>query len=472
MRIRLGIGVIFSLASLASGQAQPGNKTTRLQSGEQPSGTLQAAINAAGAEATIVLPQGYKETATSSIAISKANVTLSCEQGATLIKGGNVTLLALRGSEETIDGCTLDGNNGAGFTGSTLSLSGSTNALVQNSTIRNAEGQNIAGSDFSGARLLNNHVYGGWNSAISFGGNASNVTIKGGLLDSTAGRSRFSSKCVELHSRGSGKAISNILMTDFTCHNGIQWAIEWGQFGKDALPTQQIHIANVHAIAERDTNGCYSAGSPSINDLIENNTCDANGFTFGIAAYEIVEQQHSVYRNNSWVENGGKIQVGISLNSSSNNILTGFNGRGWTNWNPKASSGAMYINDQYETTGSRTTNNEISSNVFTQVQGDCVIRGCNGILLKTYRDGQEISHNRIHDNVIHMLGSSSSGPYGINQGLTAGVMDTNEFSNNLIEGAYVGVQHNGETNSHFAGTQCKHCGKAKDGAPGLGTAEK
>lgn len=462
----------IATASAPNGEGQSGGKTVRLPSGPQPAGTLQAAIDRAGANSTIILSNGYTETATREIAISQPNVTLLCEGGATIIKGGNFTLFALRGSGETIDGCTLDGNNLAGYTGSTLALSGSTNAVVQNSTIRNAEGQNIGGANLTGAHLLNNHIYGGWHSAISFMGNASNIEIRGGLLDSTTGRDRLSSKCVELHSGGaggSGKAVTNVLMADFTCHNGIQWAVEWGQFGVNALPTQHIHIENVHAIAQRDTTGCYSAGAPSLDDIVENNTCNANGHTFSIAAYELVEEQQSVYRNNSWIENGGKIEIGISLNSSSNNILTGFNGSGWTNWLPHGTSGAIYINDQREDTGARTTNNEISSNVFSQQPGDCVVQGCNGILLKTYRNGQVVSHNRIHDNVIHLLGSSGSGPYGIIQGVTAGRMDSNEFANNSIDGAYIGIKHDGETNSQFTNVHCTHCAKARDGVMGSGT---
>lgn len=480
MKVRNGICVTYLLAfttlvaagprnSWAKGEGQARIRTIRLQSGEQPAGTLQAAIDGAGADVTIVLPGGYKETPTSPIAIKAANLTLACEPEVTIIKGGNFPLLSIGGSGDTIDGCTLDGNNAAGFTGSTLNLTGSKDAIVQNSTICNAEGQNISGYNFSGAHLLNNHVYGGWNSAISFNGDASNIEIRGGLLDSTTGRNRSSSKCVELHSQHSGTSVTDVLMTDFTCHNGLQWAIEWGKFGKDALPTQHIQIENVRAIAQTDTDGCFSAGSPSFNDLVENNTCDANGFGFTVAAYEIVEEQHSVYKNNSWVENGGRIQVGISLNSGSYNTLAGFNGRGWTNWREHASSGAMYINDQWETAGARTTGNEIGSNIFIQDPGDCVSQGCNGILLKSYRDGQEISHNRIHDNVIHLLGSSGSGPYGIFEGITTGIVDSNEFSNNQIEGAYIGVRHDRETNSRFAGIQCKHCAKAADGVAGSGT---
>lgn len=328
--------------------------TTRtLPGGTQPAGTLQAAINAAGANSTLVIPAGYSETPTSVggtpiITLTAANVTIEASPGATITKGSNGTLLAITGSGDVVRGGVWDGNRAGGFTGDNIDLTGSTNAILDNVLVRNATGENVTGGNFSGALLTGLNVYGGLESAVSFNasaGNITSVTVTDSILDSTTATSSSSGKAVELHSGSGINSISHVFISKNHLRNGLQWGVEWGAFS--GAPTHDIHVTDNDDSVQANTTGCYSSGALSYGDVVENNTCSLNSYTATVAAYEIVQSLHSVWKGNSWHEDTGQLQIGISLNSSSYDTIEGFNGYGWQKFQSGTPIGAIAAADPW-----------------------------------------------------------------------------------------------------------------------------
>ena len=112
MKRQRALSALFLLASLAaSGQTQVGhNGIVELKAGENPPGTLVAAINTAGRNATIVLPATYSEMVNAQIAINNPNVHLRCERGAVLTQKFNGDLIRVTADNFEISSCRLDTN--------------------------------------------------------------------------------------------------------------------------------------------------------------------------------------------------------------------------------------------------------------------------------------------------------------------------------------------------------------------------
>ncbi|MGH9344355.1 MAG: right-handed parallel beta-helix repeat-containing protein [Terriglobia bacterium] len=450
--------------------------TLQSPSGAQPSGTLQREIDSVGANGTIVLPAGYRETATTAIRIKANNVTLRCEPGATLIKGGNETLLAITGTGDVINGCTLDGNKSAGFTGDTLVITGSHGALIENSTIRDAAGINLTGSNFSGSKIINNHIYGALGSAVEFTGTAgpvSDLLIQGNTVDDSAGTNRMQSKVIGLYAELHGSSLYDIQIHDNLLLDGPQFCVEWGRYGGAVL--HGIQITDNRCVAETNAEGCYSGGDGSWNDTIKGNTCDANKFSLSIAAYEVALDSDSTWSSNTWTEDGGRIAYGISLNSSSNDTISGNVGHGWQTVSD--GSAALIVDDPRSTTrtcgvsGSDacyTNNNTISSNTFSQEAGDSATR-TTALFVQSTRSNQEINNNKFTGNTFTLIGASGSAPYGIYAERDAGSFDSNKFTGNTISGAYSCVNHDKETNALYSNNQCLNSKLKVTGAAGPGT---
>ncbi len=183
--------------------------------------TLQQCIDAAtgtGAHAgTAVMTPGLERDLTSTV-ILYSNTTLRCEQGSlikrasgALIGSGNLSPAMLQNqhagggptdSNIVIDGCTIDGNRGAGDNAKTAGIelyaqlgSKITNVVIKNSTIQNTPSQGIYGFNWQNVEIASNtfvndagvtNVNDGAINLVSTNGASTNVSVHHNRCDSTA----------------------------------------------------------------------------------------------------------------------------------------------------------------------------------------------------------------------------------------------------------------------------------------------
>lgn len=170
-----------AVASPSTESADTSASTGTLEASHYSS--LSEAVGALSPGATLHLASNYSATLASGVTIATAGVTIKCDPGAAIIKGGNLDVLTVTSANVTIDGCGIKGNGASTDAVLSLAISGGTATVAFK------------------ASLPSNYVIG---SVISFS-NTGIAGIDGGsfaLLSASGSTVTFSTKATGSSSAG------------------------------------------------------------------------------------------------------------------------------------------------------------------------------------------------------------------------------------------------------------------------------
>jgi parallel beta-helix repeat protein len=278
-------------------------------------GAPQTAIDAIGANGTVVFPAGYAVTLTSGLTISNSGVTLWLEQGATITKGFNGILLQATGTDVTINGGVWDGNKAGGFTGHVFQLYGN-NPTVKNAVITNGGDSGIvfwggAGGGPNECRAEGNRLSGHTNWSIWLDG-TTNCTVAGNIIDAGGFSAIGIYGVVAPH---------NITVVRNVITNGTNGANAFCVEVTAAGVATDISITGNSCRSTGNNLGGYSVG-PCTRCSITGNSYDMVTFAGSIAGIELVDTINVTVTGNT-LNGGTGLAVGVWLNKGNNGTVVG-----------------------------------------------------------------------------------------------------------------------------------------------------
>lgn len=270
--------------------------------------TLSTTLSTNGANSVTCLGTTISNSLTAAVAVTNNNVTVRClNPQAVIQRTASQTFNAFDVSASvlnfTMENCNIDMSNGTSGTAIVLqgngTLNTSTGHRLLNITIK-ASAATILGSSAItlqngvGSTLIDNYRGTGNAGTIYISGAANDIQINHAIIriddPSAAGYD-----AIGIHTTTAGKTQDNIIVDDLQAtFNGGCYAVEVGAFTTTAptLPAlseypTRVKVNNAHTKLLANTNcGGYSFAFANGAQL-SNSSCDANGFTPGIACLEM-----------------------------------------------------------------------------------------------------------------------------------------------------------------------------------------
>jgi len=378
--------------------------------------SLQAAINAAGSGGVVVLPSGYTATVTTPVVVSLANQTIRCDPGAKIVKGASGASINITGAGDSLIGCSIDGAQASGYTGNNVVLNGASNATISGDIITNAQGYGVYLTGVTGANITGNTIKGNLADPIFGENNTTNVVVENNpMIDASAGTASYT-HAIAFHSTTAGQIVSGLTISGNRIVAGNTYCVEVGSFG-GLSPTAVTVNGNTCTQGVVNGYGGYSLAYVVGGSLSNNTWYSALSNTGGIGLELVGTSAISVAGN---VISGGQVNIGISVDRSSNNAIVGNIVNGWV---PSGQGIHVIVAATDVLTAN---NNSISSNVLIFPSSAATT----GIWLQASIANSDISGNTVSGNVL--FGASQAGSTAVQMENDAGTMVGNLVEGNVI----------------------------------------
>jgi hypothetical protein len=391
--------------------------------------SLQAAIDAAGSEAEVLLPDGYTAPLRSELNLSGHDVTLHCAPGATIAKAFAGDAIHITGSNIAIDGCRIEG---PGLPGGLVRLNDAHGVLIRKSTLTGSGGIAVAIYTSADVTVSQSTFTQNGGSPIFAQDRIEHLEIANNTIDSSNLVSPHSIDTIGVHTWMPGGTVSDISIHDNTIvHGGDNFAVEVGAFSEHAIAPVRVSVDRNNIRMTRDSNGGVSYSTVN-HGSVSGNHFDAGGHAMYIDAIELAAANHITVDSNTLIHTRPNTTYTVALNGSSNDLVRN-----------NVFEGGIYIGTS-RTNFPAVDGNLISGNSLT-ASGAPLPRGI--VWFQCNTRNCSVSRNQVTGNVLHGNNSGSAINFE-NDYPGSGVMDANQASTNQVAGASQGVSvGNGATNT-------------------------
>jgi hypothetical protein len=268
---------------------------------------FSAALAAAGANGTVVLPQDALVTLTTDHMITDDDLTIRCEPGGAFVSGVDQTnLITITGTDDELLGCEFAG--GAYSHSNPIFLWNSKGARVEGDIASDFVGVSTAFVYLVGA---SSSIVQGNQCTVAAGGascifgekDSVGTLVKDNELDESRGGT--DAHAITFHSTNPGMSVSSTQILDNSMVGGLGFCVEIGAFGGE--PVDGFVISGNNCKMGAGGLGGYSVGSAATFWTVSNNTFDANGYVPSISCLEVAGATDGVLLGNSC--NGGNISL-------------------------------------------------------------------------------------------------------------------------------------------------------------------
>ena len=282
--------------------------------------SLAAAVTAAGDNGTILLPPGYNTTIASTVKISGTNVQLLCQNGSTITKNFRGTGLLVTGRNIVVDNCSITGAPSSSNSDD-LQINGASDVRVSGGSYTNSGAQGgITIYRSSRVRVTGVSVFGGATFGIFAQDNLDEIEIDSNIVDTTSA-TVSQTLAIGVHTFAKEAYATHIKIHDNKIiQGGDDFCIEVGAFG--GLRPTGIEVANNMCKAAATSTGMVSLASVS-NGVMTGNIFDQNNQTITVEAFELAASNNITASANIQYGAPSKNIYGMSVNGSSNNVVSG-----------------------------------------------------------------------------------------------------------------------------------------------------
>jgi nitrous oxidase accessory protein NosD len=283
----------------------------------QQLGGVQTAIDTAqrAGAGTVLLPANYAAVVDRGLSITGPGITLRCESGASIAKGGNFDLLTVTALRTIVDGCIFDGSAAAGYRGENITVHDTSDFTLRNSVSRNSASTGLLLVRVEGFTITGNRIYGNAADPIFGEMDDKDGSIQDNVLDASAA-TVAATHAIGFHSTSPGKIVSDIRIANNRIVAGSVFCVEVGAFG--GLPPRGIIVSGNQCTQAATLNGEIAGGYSFDNVLgpiVTANTYDASNRKILIAGIELVRGSGAVVTGNTLI-NGG-----VSLDKQSHSVV-------------------------------------------------------------------------------------------------------------------------------------------------------
>jgi len=287
---------------------------------------FSAALAAAGANGTVVLPANAVVTLTTDHTISDDDLTVRCEPGAAFVSGVDQTsLITITGTGDEVLGCEFAG--GSDSHSNPIFLWNSNGARIQGDIASGFVGVSTAFVYLVGA---SSSIVQGNQCTVAAGGascifgekDSVGTLVRDNELDESRGGT--DAHAITFHSTNSGMSVSGTQIFDNSMVGGQGFCVEIGAFGGE--PVDGFVISGNSCKMGASGLGGYSVGSAAAFWTVSNNTFDANGYVPAISCLEVAGATDGILLGNSC--DGGNISLSNTQAQRvtiSSNVIYNFN---------------------------------------------------------------------------------------------------------------------------------------------------
>jgi polygalacturonase len=393
---------------------------------------FRAALTAATALGQTVRVPGNATYRISGALRVPAGVALACDSAATLRKHFSGEFLIMENNSK-LQGCTLDGNRGSGFsTHGLISIPAASGVTVEKNAITNASRAGILiGGGARSLTIVDNQITGcGYSSILSAGPGVANVTIARNRI--TQLNSDPDSDPIQVWSLAPTAVVRDWTVEDnviqYGSRDATQFCIEIGDFG--GLKPENIKVLRNQCRSVSNNYGGVSF-SAVVRGVIEGNTFDSTGVATSIGGIELVWTDTTTVRNNT-VLAGNNPHEAIALSATARSLVE---------TNTLRNVIRNGIRDYCASVGTaRCEQNVIkNNNVYTAAPKAI------GIVVESNSPGAISVSNTVSGNNVYC----SAGWIGVSLHGYSGVMDSHRVTDNTLHGCSIAVNSYGAVTRLF-----------------------